>query len=313
MSQRGVVVVVGSVNVDLAFALADLPAPGETVVAADARAGLGGKGANQAVRAARAGFDVDVHLVAAVGADQAGADALSSLRRHDVETTYVTRVAGTPTGRAFVSVDGRGENSIVLVPGANASLSAAQVRDSLDAIAGGLPRHLVVVCQGEVPGPAIDAAAEFTAERDARFILNLAPVTPVARSTLRASNPLIVNESEAQSLADSLSGSGARPVPIRDAAGIVHRALGVSVIVTRGAAGVQLVDRLGVEFAFPSVPADRIVDTTGAGDAFVGTLAASLAAGDSTAEAVQAALAAGARAVQTRGAGAELLTTGSVA
>ncbi|WP_353816180.1 ribokinase [Agromyces sp. SYSU T00266] len=305
--------VVGSVNVDLTFTLADLPAPGETVVAASSRTGLGGKGANQAVRAAQSGFDVEVHLVSAVGADQAGTDARASLDRHHVDTTYVSRVAGTPTGRAFVSVDGSGENSIVLVPGANASLSAADVRASLDAIAGELPQHLVVVCQGEIPSPAIDAAADFAAERGARFILNLAPVTSVARSTLRASNPLIVNELEAEALATSLGGPEARPASIRDAAGIVHRALGVSVIVTRGASGVQLVDRLGVEFAFPSVPVDRIVDTTGAGDAFVGTLAASLAAGDSTAEAVQSALAAGARAVQSRGAGAELLARGSVA
>ncbi|MRX44815.1 ribokinase [Agromyces kandeliae] len=313
VSSEVAVAVVGSVNVDVTLALAKLPVPGETVVATGTRSGPGGKGANQAIWAAATRADIRTYLIAAVGTDAAGSDALAELGRHAVDTTYVARTAKLATGRAFVSIDADGENSIVVVAGANAGLTASHVRRSLDAIASGNPERLVVVCQGEVPIRAIEAAARFATEHDVPFVLNLAPVRELPRSALRAAGPLILNETEARSLASSFDPGAPHPSSVQEAAGVLHRELGVTVIVTRGASGVHMVDKLGIAFDVPGVPAERVVDTTGAGDAFVGAFAASRAAGASVAESVEAAVAAGARAVCALGATAASLMAGATA
>lgn len=304
------VAVVGSVNVDTSFTLAALPVPGETAIATGTHVGVGGKGANQAVSAA-ADRAVRSHLIAAVGADQGGTDVLSTLKQRGVGTEHVLRVADAPTGRAYVSVDAKGENSIVVIPGANAALTATHVGESLEQLLAEQSARLVIACQGEIPAHAIDEAARFAVDHAVRFILNLAPVRSVSLATLRAANPLVLNEQEASELNVLFAGEESRPWPLERVAGALHRVLRVNLIITRGATGVLLVDRLGVTADVPGVAAARVVDTTGAGDAFVGALAAGLARAVPLIQAVEAGLSAGARAVEARGANVAVLTTGS--
>ncbi|MEV7026320.1 PfkB family carbohydrate kinase, partial [Kitasatospora sp. NPDC093558] len=167
----GRVIVIGSVNIDRILRCPVLPAPGETVLAADASRGFGGKGANQAVAAAR--MDVTTHLVAKVGADDDGRAALADLRSSGVETASLLTDPTAPTGQAIVMVDPAGENSIVVVPGANARLTAADVTAALAAVRL-LPRD-VVLTSGEVPEECVRATAAALPAEGTRWVHNAAP------------------------------------------------------------------------------------------------------------------------------------------
>lgn len=280
--------VVGSTNVDITLHLDHRPAAGETVVARSRAIGTGGKGANQALAAARAG--ADSVLVSAVGED--GDRALALLDRHGVDLRHIRRVPGA-TGEALVLVTADGENSIVVVGGANDALDP----DTVCAVLGAscVPGS-VVLLQCEIPAATVAAAVRCAAGRGGRVVLNLAPPRPVSQDVLAVCDPLVVNETEAAAV------SGL-PVTDLDQARTAARALAGrcrSVVVTLGAAGAVVargtaVDHLPGEAAL-------VVDTTGAGDAFVGTLAARLACGDDLTAAVRAGNLAGARAVEHPGA-----------
>ncbi|MPR00452.1 ribokinase [Modestobacter sp. I12A-02628] len=285
----GEVVVVGSVNVDQVVRVARLPAPGETLLATGMTLLPGGKGANQAVAAARLGAATT--LVGAVGDDSSAAAALPLLRAAGVDVTTVEVVPG-PTGLAIVTVDDAGENSIVVVPGANTAVDADAVSRHAGVVAGAA----VVVLQGEIPAAGVAAAARAAT---GRVLLNLAPVIPLDPSVVRLADPLVVNEHEAGLLLEQLApGSG---TPSDDAALVAAlRAQGIaSVALTRGAAGAICSDADGTHTV--PAPTVRAVDTSGAGDAFVGALAARLAVGASLLEAVQLAVRVGAHAVQGHG------------
>lgn len=264
----GRVVVLGSLNVDLVTLVERHPLPGETVLGQDAGRLAGGKGANQAVAARRAGADVT--MVGAVGADEAGAAYLRRLHDLGIETA-ILEVEDAPTGKALITVDEAGENSILVVPGANARLD---------------PRPLdlgpgdVLLCSLEVPIATVAEAARAAHEAGARVVINLAPYAALPHDVIALADPVVVNEPEMKLLADS-------------------DLLPTSLLVTFGAAG-AVWDGLRVEGVV--VPEDEVVDTVGAGDAFCGALAAALAAGGDRESALHEAARAGAAAVRWSGA-----------
>ncbi len=297
MTGAAEVVVVGSVNADLVARVEAHPAPGETVLGGSLLVLAGGKGANQAVAAALLG--ARVALVGAVGDDAFAAPATASLRSAGVDLTALD-VVGGPTGIAMITVAADGENSIVVLPGANGSVGADAVAAHADVV--GAAR--VVVLQGEIPRAGTEAAAR--AARG-RVVLNLAPVLALDPDVVRLADPLVVNEHEARGALAVLRGTDPAS-PDGAAAGDhaqVARALvaaGVrSVVVTLGAAG-ALVAVPGEEVVAVPAPEVRAVDTTGAGDAFVGALAHGLAAGDGLVAAARLAVRVGAFAVTRPGA-----------
>ena len=282
----GEVWVVGSINVDLVVAVQRLPGPGQTVLGGGVERHPGGKGANQAVAAARDG--ALVHLVGAVGADPEGRGAVEQLAAEGIDTAGIQRLADEPTGLAIVVVDDAAENLIVVAPGANGCLGAEHVRAALGA--GG-----VCLVSLEVPDAAVVAAAERAVELGLRLVLNPAPARPLADAVLRARPILTPNAGEARTLA----GLGDDADPAHAAARLAVRT-GAPVVVTLGAEGCLVVGGSVVErIPAPSVAA---VDTTGAGDAFSGVLASSLARGLDLAEAARRAVTAGALATTRRGA-----------
>jgi ribokinase len=284
----GTVVVVGSLNVDQVVTVDRHPAPGETLVATSFALLPGGKGANQAVAAARRG--APTVMVGSVGRDGAAQVATSLLAGSGVDVTHV-RAVDAPTGLATVTVDRTGENTIVVVPGANASTGAEAVLAAADTVASAA----VVVLQGEVPADGIGAAATAAT---GRVLLNLAPVVPVGREVVLAADPLVVNEHEAALVLRQLVPDAVVPTDESSLVGAL-RSLGIrSVVVTLGARGALVSD--GYDTAVVAVPSPRVVavDSSGAGDAFVGALAAGLAAGDTLLDAARQAVRVGAFAVQ---------------
>lgn len=254
------VLVFGSVVADLVFALPELPAPGHTVLAPGYRALPGGKGANQAVAAARDG--AAVAFAGAVGADAMAEVALAALRAAAVDLSRLA-VVDAPTACAAVCVDPAGRNQIAVGSGANLLARAAQLADA------DLGPDTTLLLQMEV-APAETAAIIHRARaRGARVVLNLAPAAPLDPAVLAALDLLVANEHEAAWLAARL-GCGA-------GAAALHRALGIGVAVTLGEAGAEAATAGGHHrVAAHRVP---VVDTTGAGDAWCGVLAAGLARG----------------------------------
>ncbi|ROS53923.1 ribokinase [Frigoribacterium sp. PhB118] len=285
----GTVVVVGSINVDQVVTVDRLPLPGETLIGSSMTLSPGGKGANQAVAAARRG--ARTVMIGAVGDDGRADDALPHLRSSGVDVSGVDTVPG-PTGLAIVSVGGDSENTIVVVPGANGAVSASFVGGH----AGALADAAVVVLQGEIPVDGIAAAVQHAG---GRVVFNLAPVIDVPTDVVKAADPLVVNEHESRLLLAAWAGSDSASASDEEARvddeSVVAslRAQGVtSVVMTRGAAGAIVSDASGtVLVASPRVAA---VDSSGAGDAFVGALAAGLAAGASLLEAARDAVRVGA-------------------
>jgi ribokinase len=259
------IVVFGSVNLDLVTRVTKIPAPGETVLGPSYEVVPGGKGANQALAARRAG--ARVMLVAAVGRDAFAAPALSLLSADGVDLAAVARLEA-PTGAAFIAVDAQAENAIVVASGANAHAKASQ----LDGI--GLGAGDILLLQREVPDAEAEAAAHLAKRRGARVVLNLAPAGPIPRSYLDALDVLVLNEHEAVALGTHLGLPDLAPQAVAAALDAQFR---VATIVTLGAEGaVGFVG--GKRHAVGSLPVD-VVDTTAAGDAFVGAFAAALERG----------------------------------
>lgn len=289
-SPDGTIVVVGSVNVDLLAQVQRHPRPGETLHGTGGQMLPGGKGANQAVAAARLG--ARVAMVGAVGYDVQAEAALSALREAGVDLGHVAEIEG-PTGLAIVTVAEDGENSIVVIAGANDAMDAARVRAAAEAISAAR----IVVCQGEIPRDGIEALPALVT---GRFLHNPAPVMELDPAVLRASDPLVVNQHEAGLvLAQLAPGQEAPEDP--EAVVAALRAAGIpSAVLTLGADGSLVADQGGAR-RIPPAPVEA-VDTTGSGDAFIGALALGLARGDDLATAARLASRVGAFAATGEGA-----------
>jgi ribokinase len=252
-----VIVCFGSVNLDLIFAVPSLPGPGETVLGPTVRLEPGGKGANQALAAARDG--ARVVLAGAVGGDALAADALALLRDSGVDLGRIA-IAAASTGCAAICVDAAGRNLIAVGSGANLAARQAQIEDAL------LGPDTVLLLQRETAPDEIAALIRRAHAAGARIVLNLAPAGPIAPDALSLVDVLVVNETEAAWLAGTL---GCAP----DAAAI-RAALGGDVVMTLGGAGVAAATAAGAfRLAAHQV---AVVDTTAAGDCFTGVLAAAL-------------------------------------
>ncbi len=313
MHRRPLLTVLGSLNMDISVSVSRLPAPGETVLGAGAVIAPGGKGANQAVAAARLGGAV--RMAGCVGADEFGGQITAALGAEGVDLSPVRAIPGCATGLALITVDASGENMITVAPGANgmagmqeaaAALSApadmlmlsAEVPvDVLAAVLGGKAVPGGAVSPGGAAPPGEAALSGGVVGRRPPRLVNLAPVPRAAAALLAAGiDWLVVNESEASELL------GRTVAGLRDAAAAAADlvTMGAShAVVTAGSQGAALAGAAGTE----SVPGFRVrsVDSVGAGDAFVAALGVTLAAGVAPAAALRAACAAGATATTRRG------------
>jgi ribokinase len=279
------IVVIGSINHDLTVLTPRLPAPGETLLGTDHYAGGGGKGANQAVAAARLGGRVA--MLGRVGDDDHGTTLVRSLAAEGIETSWVGIDPEIPTGLAVITVDSEAENTIVVSPGANMALLPDHL--DLDLIA----RAQVVLAQLEVPLETVTAAALACT---GTLILNPAPARPLPAELLEKVDVLVPNRPELALLSGDREPSNAAET----AAAAERLGLRGAIVVTMGAAGALVVDEgHRVELPAPSV---RAVDPTGAGDAFCGALAHALGLGMPLREAVRRAVTAGALATTRAGA-----------
>jgi ribokinase len=289
MTKRPKVTVLGSLNMDVSVTVPRLPGPGATALGSAARFTPGGKGANQAVAAARLG--ADVRMVGCVGDDDFGRQLLAALDAEGIDADAVRTVTSVPTGLAMIAVDQAGENLIIVAPGANRQVGPA------DADKAATNSSDILVISAEIPAPAITRALA----RPGRKILNLAPAPENAAELVAAAGEhldwLVVNESEAAAVlgrpVDGLA-DAERAATELTAKGPRHA------VVTAGAHGAALAGPDGTR----TIEGFKVtaVDTVGAGDTFVGALAIALAAGVPPREALRAAAAAGATAVTRPGA-----------
>jgi ribokinase len=273
------IAVVGSVNSDLVARVAHHPVPGETVLGSGHETMPGGKGANQAVAAARLGGDVV--FIGRVGADEAGTSLATELAIEGIDAGHVIVDPDAPSGLAIITVDDSGENSIVVSPGANGRVTPADIH----AASAVLMAATVTLLQLEIPLPAVVAAAEAS---QGIVVLNAAPAAVLPEALLRATDVLVVNRGELEAMTGSDDPSSAQdlPVPVT--------------VVTLGADG-AIVVRFGAETSVPSPPVTP-VDTTGAGDTFCGAVAVGLDEGRTLEASVRRAVVAGSLAVTAIGA-----------
>jgi ribokinase len=282
------IVVFGSINIDLVVPVERLPRPGETVLGPRYTLVPGGKGANQALAAARAG--ADVKMIGRVGHDGFADLALAELKAAGVDLSAVERDP-LPTGCALIPVDNKGANLIIVAAGANNAAAQGQVSDAL------LRPDTLIMLQMEVPHAENWRLVERAKANGARLLLNCAPAADVPSAILCALDWLIVNESEAELLAHRLSLPAADS---RSAARAISGATGTTVIVTLGGEGAVAFSS-GEAWSVSALPIEPI-DTTAAGDAFVGAFAAAIDGGADLPAALHRASIAGGLACTVRGA-----------
>jgi ribokinase len=294
VTTSGRVVVVGSVNMDVAVRTARLPKPGETLLAESVLRSGGGKGANQSVAAARAGGAATA-MIGAVGADGDGDTLLADLARDGVDVSGVRRLEGYPTGVALITVDADAENTIVVAAGANAAVELTDAdREAVRAAD-------VVLAQLEIPQAVVVDAAR-ARRPGTRFVLNAAPAVPLQAVLLEQVDVLVVNEHEAVELAQ-----------VADLGGALRRLLDdvPAVLVTLGADGARLLTRDGGDVRVPT-PRVTAIDTVAAGDTFCGVFAAAMAANLDERISLERACAAASLAVLRPGAQASVPTVDEV-
>lgn len=285
------IVVVGSSNTDMIVKVPRLPRPGETILGGTFSTAAGGKGANQAVAAARAGGDVT--LIARVGNDILGAQALKGFNSDGIDASHVKIDPSAPSGVALIYVDTHGENSIAVASGANARLSPQDVSAAADSIRSAD----IVLMQLEIPLETVACAAGIAKVAGVKVILNPAPACPLNDDLVRALSVITPNESEAESLTG---------IPVMDISGVENAARALldrgvgTVIVTMGSKGAFLRTRDTAKLV-PGFAVDA-VDATAAGDVFSGSLSVAVAEGKSLEEAVRFANAAAALSVTRLGA-----------
>ena len=280
------IVVVGSMMIDQITYCQRVPEEGETLVANRYEQGFGGKGANQAVMAARLG--APVALIGCVGADDLGRATVANLEEHGIDTSHVSAVADGVTGVAPIWVDVHGSNRILVAPGANDAVDSGAVTHGFADRDG----FAVVLAQLETPQSASAEAFRLARQRGAVTILNPAPAAELDESLLAVTDWLIPNETEYELL------FGRPPVPDEIAAEAARRRHGL--VVTLGAAGAIVSDRSATLLVSAPTTSD-VVDTTGAGDAFVGAFAVGLAAGLDPVDAARLGCVAGSLSVRAAG------------
>ena len=276
MAKRPRIAVVGSANIDLTTFTNQFPKPGETIFGQKFDLGFGGKGANQAVAARLCG--AEVFMVARVGSDLFGPATIENFRRQGIDPTHVKQVEGLSSGVAPIFVEPNGQNRILVVKGANDALKPADV----DAAAETLKSADCIVLQFEIPVETVYYTIQFARTHGIRCILNPAPAQPVDLGALKDLDYFVPNESEAETITG-------RPVKsVEDAKKCAEQLVtgGIGrVIITLGANGSLLAGRDGGEHV-PPFPVNAI-DSTGAGDAFIGSFAVFLAEGVAEREAVR--------------------------
>jgi ribokinase len=288
------VLVVGSINIDCTINVRNLPNPGETIHGTDAIYLPGGKGGNQAVAASRS--NAAVKIIGAVGKDSHGDNALSSLEYFGVDTSLVLR-KDVPTGVAFILVEESGENTIISTAGANALVSPEDVKNQMQYLA--KDSEPLVLAQCELPLETVEATALLTTSLKGRFVLNLAPAVKISAELLAVCDPIVVNESEAAFML------GREITSVKQALEAVTELAKVakSAVITLGGDGAVLAEG-SVEEVSIHLPAEKVqpVDTTGAGDAFLGALVVALSKNRTLSQGVSAGLIAGTAAVMHFGA-----------
>ncbi len=260
------IIVFGSINMDLNVGLGNFPQPGETIISLDYRTTPGGKGANQALAAARCGQKTA--LVGKVGDDGMGLRILNSLRRNEVLTSGVATSDVLPTGLAIVMRDKTGENRIVLAAGANAEVQSDQVPNEI------LGPANVLLIQMETPWQQSLEVMKRARDYGAKIVFNAAPVRRFAQEALTFADYLVVNEVEAVQLAQMLGLPEEKEFP--RLAKILASKTGGPCIITLGPHGLVCVDRDGHGWKVGALPVQKVVDTAGAGDCFCGTFAAAI-------------------------------------
>lgn len=285
------IAVVGSINMDLVFRMPRMPAPGETLMGHSFHQIQGGKGANQAVAAARMGAQVS--FIACVGDDAFGASSVQALARDGIATQHIRTVAQCATGVAGILLDDAGQNSIVLAPGANAQLSCDDISRASETLA----KAKLLLCQLETPLRSVLHAITSAKSAGVAVLLNPAPAQQLDDAVLAQVDYLVLNETEATLI------SG---VEVSDLQSAQHAAARLQergahiVVITLGALGVWVAE-VGAAYFLPAYVVE-VVDTTAAGDSFVGAFAVAMAEGSEVRAACQLAQAAGALAVTQLGA-----------
>lgn len=296
------VLVVGSMNADFTIKVPDFPHPGETIAGTDMLIAAGGKSSNQAAAAALLG--ADVVLVGSVGSDDLGNKLVSDAAAIGVDVSRVRHSHAAATGTALIAVNAAGENTIIVAGGANAELSATDVKDE------DLENAPVVVLALEIPMSTVSSVAERAAAAGARVLLNASPTHDLPVSLLQHVDVLVVNEGE---LAQLLGNQPVPPSWEQRAERLLE--LGVhSALVTLGAKGSVVLDQKTGRPVVTHIDAVPVVarDTTGSGDAFLGAVAAELAAGLSLQEAARTGALAGAWAARSHGAQASYGTRSEI-
>ena len=297
------IVVVGSLNFDLVAYVERLAAPGETLPGLEFESHPGGKGANQAAAVARLGYPV--YMMGRVGSDAFGAELRNSLERAGVDTTYISTSSGS-SGVALIAVSSDGEDSIIVVPGANALFGPEDLDSNLELIRGAS----LVLTQLEIPFATVDHLAEICEEAGVPLILDPAPARPLPRELLRRAAWITPNEVEARQLSGRDVSANDEDA-LRSLAEHLIKQGPANVLLKLGERGSYLAMQGGCRTVIPAC-AVRAVDTTGAGDSFNGAFAVALARGATPTEAAKFASAASALSVTRRGAQSSMPTQAEV-